>query len=216
MQSSAAIEASVGDVSLAAGGDVPAFERLYRTHVARIHGLARRMVGPDDADDLTQEVFVRAWDTLATSRGESVIVMCAHDDRFFRERGVRARQDADDVGGGESRIAGARIAVRIGMRVAQDGGGELERVEMGSTGWFEPERREARREVPGGARLSRRARAPAFHGIGGDRGDRGADLVGINGRGRLDSGGVAPQIDAPSAVWPSAGAAAPSEHARAR
>jgi RNA polymerase sigma-70 factor (ECF subfamily) len=29
------------------------------------------MVGPDDADDLTQEVFVKAWDKLATFRGES-------------------------------------------------------------------------------------------------------------------------------------------------
>jgi RNA polymerase sigma-70 factor (ECF subfamily) len=71
MQTSAAIEASVDDVRLAAGGDTAAFERLYRTHVARIHGLARRMVGPDDADDLTQEVFVRAWDKLDTFRGEA-------------------------------------------------------------------------------------------------------------------------------------------------
>lgn len=29
------------------------------------------MVGSDDADDLTQEVFVKAWDKLATFRGES-------------------------------------------------------------------------------------------------------------------------------------------------
>lgn len=29
------------------------------------------MVGPDDADDLTQEVFVKAWDKLDTFRGES-------------------------------------------------------------------------------------------------------------------------------------------------
>jgi RNA polymerase sigma-70 factor (ECF subfamily) len=29
------------------------------------------MVGQDDADDLTQEVFVKAWDKLDTFRGES-------------------------------------------------------------------------------------------------------------------------------------------------
>jgi RNA polymerase sigma factor (sigma-70 family) len=29
------------------------------------------MVGADDADDLTQEVFVKAWDKLATFRSES-------------------------------------------------------------------------------------------------------------------------------------------------
>jgi RNA polymerase sigma-70 factor (ECF subfamily) len=50
---------------------VRAFERLYHAHVPRIHSLARRMVGQDDADDLTQEVFVKAWDKLDTFRGES-------------------------------------------------------------------------------------------------------------------------------------------------
>lgn len=33
--------------------------------------MARRMAGPDAADDLTQDIFVRAWDKLATFRGES-------------------------------------------------------------------------------------------------------------------------------------------------
>ena len=59
------------DVSLAAKGDRRAFERLYRAQVARIHSLARRMVGYDEAHELTQDVFVRAWDKLATFRGES-------------------------------------------------------------------------------------------------------------------------------------------------
>ncbi len=65
------METSADDVHLAARGDVRAFERLYRAHVARIHGLARRIVGNEDADDLTQEVFVKAWDKLDTFRGES-------------------------------------------------------------------------------------------------------------------------------------------------
>ena len=48
------------DVALAVAGDQRAFERLYRLHVARIHSLARRMVGGDgDPDELTQDVFVR-------------------------------------------------------------------------------------------------------------------------------------------------------------
>src|ERR1019366_7497711 len=59
------------DATRAATGDEAAFERLYRRHVARIHTLARRMAGPDAADDLTQDIFVRAWDKLATFRGES-------------------------------------------------------------------------------------------------------------------------------------------------
>lgn len=61
------------DAARAAAGDVQAFERLYRTHLPRIHGLVRRMTGGHDADDLTQDVFVRAWRKLETFRGESGI-----------------------------------------------------------------------------------------------------------------------------------------------
>ena len=49
------------DVVLAASGDTAAFERVYRAHVPRVHGLARRMAGPEAADELTQDVFVRVW-----------------------------------------------------------------------------------------------------------------------------------------------------------
>lgn len=60
------------DVALAAAGDPQAFERLYRTHVPRVHSLVRRMVGGDgNADELVQDVFVRAWQRLSTFRGEA-------------------------------------------------------------------------------------------------------------------------------------------------
>ena len=49
------------DVAAAAAGDVRAFERVYRRHVARIHSTAVRMLGAEEADDATQDVFVRAW-----------------------------------------------------------------------------------------------------------------------------------------------------------
>jgi RNA polymerase sigma-70 factor (ECF subfamily) len=59
------------DVARATAGDTASFEQLYRTHVARVHGLARRMAGADAADELTQDVFVRAWQKLGTFRGDS-------------------------------------------------------------------------------------------------------------------------------------------------
>ena len=59
------------DVAQAAAGDTAAFERLYAAHVARVHGLARRMAGPEAADELTQDVFVRAWQKLGTFRGDA-------------------------------------------------------------------------------------------------------------------------------------------------
>lgn len=62
----------------AAAGDEGAFERLYRRHVARIHTLVRRMSNPDVADDLTQDVFIRAWDKLPTFRGDSAFGTWLH------------------------------------------------------------------------------------------------------------------------------------------
>lgn len=67
------------DVALAAAGDHQAFERLYRLHVARVHSLVRRMVGGDgDPDELTQDVFVRAWQRLGTFRGEAAFGTWLH------------------------------------------------------------------------------------------------------------------------------------------
>ncbi len=63
----------------AAHGEVAAFEQLYRRHVARIHGLCRRLTGdPTRADELTQEVFVRAWEKLAFFRGQSAFGLWLH------------------------------------------------------------------------------------------------------------------------------------------
>ena len=66
------------DAALAAAGDTRAFERLYRAHVARIHGLVRRMLGSDEATEVTQDVFVRAWQKLGTFRGESAFGTWLH------------------------------------------------------------------------------------------------------------------------------------------
>ena len=60
------------DVALAAGGDRRAFERLYRAHVDKVFTLCARMVGDRvRAEELTQDVFVRAWEKLGQFRGDS-------------------------------------------------------------------------------------------------------------------------------------------------
>jgi RNA polymerase sigma-70 factor (ECF subfamily) len=66
------------DVALATGGDSSAFERVYRTHVARIHSLTRRMLGPSEADEVTQDIFVRAWQKLGQFRGEAAFGTWLH------------------------------------------------------------------------------------------------------------------------------------------
>jgi RNA polymerase sigma-70 factor (ECF subfamily) len=65
-------DASNRDATLAAGGDRVAFERLYRAHVNRVFAVCARMVSNRSiAEELTQDVFVRAWEKLSLFRGES-------------------------------------------------------------------------------------------------------------------------------------------------
>jgi RNA polymerase sigma-70 factor, ECF subfamily len=66
------------DATLAASGDASAFERLYRNHVMRIYSLVRRMLDDDDADEVAQDVFVRAWQKLGTFRGEAAFGTWLH------------------------------------------------------------------------------------------------------------------------------------------
>lgn len=67
------------DASLAASGDRQAFERLYRKHTNRVFSLCARMVGDHQrAEELTQDVFVRAWEKLHLFRGESSFATWLH------------------------------------------------------------------------------------------------------------------------------------------
>ena len=66
-------------VRSAAAGDVEAFETLYRRHVGRVHGLCLRMLrDAGEAEELTQQVFVRVWERLASFRGESAFSTWLH------------------------------------------------------------------------------------------------------------------------------------------
>lgn len=66
------------DVARAAAGDVSAFEQLYRQHLPRVNSLVRRMTGGRDSDEVTQDVFVRVWQKLASFRGESAFGTWLH------------------------------------------------------------------------------------------------------------------------------------------
>lgn len=59
-------------VEAAAAGSRDAFDELVRRHQAAMLTLARVLTGGrGDADDLAQEVFVRAWRSLRGFRGDS-------------------------------------------------------------------------------------------------------------------------------------------------
>ncbi|HEU5169408.1 MAG TPA: RNA polymerase sigma factor [Gemmatimonadales bacterium] len=71
-------DADAVEAALAASGDPHAFERLYRAHVGRVYALVRRMLSDEDADELTQDIFVRAWQKLGTYRGEAAFGTWLH------------------------------------------------------------------------------------------------------------------------------------------
>lgn len=66
-------------VAAAAAGDSGAFEGIYRAHAGRIYALCLRMAGnAREAEELTQDVFVRAWEKLAQFRGDSAFGSWLH------------------------------------------------------------------------------------------------------------------------------------------
>ena len=117
------------DVALAAAGDRQAFERLYRRHAGRVYTLCARMVGDRTrGEELTQDVFVRAWEKLGLFRGESSFSTWLHrlavnvvlNDRksegrrkaHFEEEGEEGGMDAFVGGGsgtGRASAAGDRM-----------------------------------------------------------------------------------------------------------
>ena len=108
------------DVALAAKGDVRAFEALYRAHLPRVHSLVRRMTAGRDADELTQDVFVRVWQKLATFRGDSSFGTWVHRlavnvviERFRTEQTRRARMhDGEEI---FNTLAGPALTRDLGM-----------------------------------------------------------------------------------------------------
>jgi RNA polymerase sigma-70 factor (ECF subfamily) len=60
-------------------GDGAAERALYDAHVDRVYRLAYRLAGDDAlAQDFTQETFIRAFDRLATFRGEAAFSTWLH------------------------------------------------------------------------------------------------------------------------------------------
>lgn len=89
--------ADADNVQLAREGDVGAFEKLYRNNAGRVYGLCLRMVADRAlAEDLAQEVFIRAWEKLSTFRGESAFSSWLHrlavNVVLSRQRSRRRRQ----------------------------------------------------------------------------------------------------------------------------
>jgi len=93
-------------VRRAQAGDKVAFEQLYRDNVGRVYALCFRMAGTADlAEELAQDVFVRAWQKLGSFRGESAFSSWLHpltvnvalSERRSRRRRVARVMTTDDL-----------------------------------------------------------------------------------------------------------------------
>src|SRR5215211_4162853 len=55
----------------ASKGDAEAFRQLVREHSRLVYRVAIRILGPQDAPDASQEVWVRVWRNIGNFRGDS-------------------------------------------------------------------------------------------------------------------------------------------------
>jgi RNA polymerase sigma-70 factor, ECF subfamily len=96
------------DVALAAAGDRSAFERVYRAHCDRVYSVCVRMTADAaQAEELTQDTFVRAWAKMGQFRGESSfstwlhrlavnVVLNAHKGEGRKRRLISMTENEDD------------------------------------------------------------------------------------------------------------------------
>jgi RNA polymerase sigma-70 factor, ECF subfamily len=93
-------------------GDVSAFEQVYRREVGRVYALCLRMTADGQrARELTQSVFIRAWDRIGSFRGDSQLSSWLHriavnevlvDARTEKRRRARVVLAEDQGTGNES------------------------------------------------------------------------------------------------------------------
>src|SRR5690349_9067571 len=84
-------------IERARAGDVDAFEHVYRREVGRVYALCLRMTADaSQARELTQSVFIRAWDRLESFRGDSLLSSWLHriavNEVLFEARTDRRRR----------------------------------------------------------------------------------------------------------------------------
>jgi RNA polymerase sigma-70 factor (ECF subfamily) len=87
-----------------AGGDMQAFESLYRRHFRRVYALCLRMTGNTaEAEDLTQDVFTHLFRKIGSFRGEAAFTTWLHRLTVnqvlmhFRKRKVRPEQSIEEL-----------------------------------------------------------------------------------------------------------------------
>ena len=96
----------------AAGGDRGAFRLLVESHEKRLRAFLAQLAGPDVGDELAQEVFLKAWQSLHGFRGDSKFSswLCAIGWRLFVDH--RRREGSEE----RRREASAHLAETMAAR----------------------------------------------------------------------------------------------------
>ena len=95
-------------VARVAGGDIVAFASLYDRYATRVYAWAAHLLGPSEADDVLQEVFLRLWNKAATfdaARGRFAAwfgaiarhEILARARRVTREKRIVAAEEIDEL-----------------------------------------------------------------------------------------------------------------------
>jgi RNA polymerase sigma-70 factor (ECF subfamily) len=117
-------------VARAQAGDQTAFRDLYRQHAGRVYALCLRLTGDGrEAEERTQDVFVRLWDKLRSFRGESAfsswlhrlavnVVLNERRTTGRREQRVLPAEAPDEVAGAQHGSAHERPILSIDLERA--------------------------------------------------------------------------------------------------
>lgn len=98
-------------LAAARAGDVTAFEALYRANVGWVFGLCLRMLADRGrAEEATQDTFVRAWQRLASFRGDSTFSTWLY--RVAVNTAVSALRSQRSRPFGGADLADVQVAVR--------------------------------------------------------------------------------------------------------
>lgn len=80
-------------VTRAKKGDVAAFESLYRWYNDRLYNFVRQLpLPPEDAADVVQESFIRAWNSLPSLRNDAMFGSWLHRIALNRGRDLLERR----------------------------------------------------------------------------------------------------------------------------
>jgi RNA polymerase sigma-70 factor, ECF subfamily len=113
----------VSDYALArraSGGDMQAFEELYRRHNRRVYSLCLRMTqNIEEAEDLAQETFIQLFRKVSGFRGDSAFTTWLHRLTVnqilmhFRKRKARDEKTTDDGEVPEQTVSGTEDSAKM-------------------------------------------------------------------------------------------------------